>query len=481
MRVLTKNSVEESEKNAVQSGAFSFRELMENAGNRAAEIIMREYAVENKKIALLCGSGNNGGDGFVTARRLFEYGADVTVITPCGKPATENALFYYEKLDGIRITDTFEGEFDIIIDALFGIGLNREMSAELISLIERVNQADAVRIAIDLPSGVHADSGRVLGAAFDAELTVTFIALKPCFVLPPASDYCGRVITADIGVTPVEKDYYVTEAPEFPKRRHNSHKGSYGTALLVCGSYGMAGAAILACRAALRSGVGIAKCVLCDGIYPAFTAAVPEAVCLPVKQSENGTFADGILADEYLKGADAVLFGCGVGKGENIKALLEKLIISADLPLVLDADGINALASGIELLKKSNAPIIITPHPGEMARLVGKTTAEVESDRINTARSFAQEYNCIVVLKGADTIVASPDGEISFNLPGNPGMAKGGSGDVLAGICVSLLAQGLEPLKAAKAAVYLHSTAGDKAARKRGERAMLPSDIIEEL
>jgi len=478
--VLTKALIKESEENAVKSGAFSFRELMFNAGSKAAEIICANFDCNEKKTAVVCGNGNNGGDGFVIARFLYEHGCDVTVIIPCGEPVTENAAHYYNKLGLIEIKNSFDVEYEIIIDAVFGIGLNRAPNEQLSNMFEKINNSNAVKIAVDIPSGVEADTGKVFTTAVQADFTVTFIALKPCFVLPKGSDYCGKTVVADIGVIPQGEGFSVIKEPYFKKRPHNSHKGDFGTALIMCGSYGMAGAAILATRAALRSGVGIAKCVVCEGIYSAFTAAVPEAVCVPVKQSENGTFNEIDIRDISQK-TTALLFGCGVGCSEQIQSLLENIIKTSEIPIVLDADGINALCSSINLIKESKAPIIITPHPGEMARLSGKTVAEVEADRINTAREFAIEYGCIVVLKGADTIVASPKGEIFFNTTGNPGMATGGSGDVLAGILVSLLAQGEDLLEAAKAAVYLHGAAGDRAALKKGERAMLPSDIIEEL
>ena len=299
-------------------------------------------------------------------------------------------------------------------------------------------------------------------------------------MLPAGSDYCGEVIVADIGVKPSSYSYLTTEKPVFKKRRHNSHKGSYGTALLINGSYGMAGAAILAAKAALRSGLGIAKCVLCEGIYPAFTAAVPEAVCLPVKQNEKGTLTSDIDISDICDNCNALLFGCGIGKSRDNEILLEKILLN-NLPTVIDADGINALSHRIDILKKSKAPIILTPHPGEMARLCGISIGEVEENRAELAKKFAKDFGCVLVLKGANTIVSSPDGEIYFNMTGNPGMATGGSGDVLSGIIVSLLAQGFSCDEAAKAAVYLHGEAGDKAALKHGERQMLPSDIIENL
>ena len=476
--ILNAELIRESEENAVKSGAFSLKELMLNAGRAAAEIIMQKYSILNKRITVLCGNGNNGGDGFVIAKELSENGAAVSVVTPFGAPKTENAAFYYGKLGAVNVSERLETEnCDIVIDALFGIGLNRKLNENAEKLINKVNSLNAVKIAVDIPSGVEADTGRVLGAAFCADLTVTFIALKPCFVLPEGSDYCGEVLVADIGVKPIGSTFSTTQKPKFKKRRHNSHKGTYGTALLFCGSYGYAGAAVLAARAALRSGVGIAKAVLSESIYAPFTAAVPEAVCVPIKQ--NGTADLNIKA--LLNKADAVLAGSGSGNNDETEYLVKELFKTAEIPIVIDADGINVIANSIDIIKNTKAPVILTPHPGEMARLLGVTAKEVEADRVSIARGFAKEYGCILVLKGANTIIALPNGEITFNLTGNPGMACGGSGDVLSGITVSLLAQGFSPESAAKYAVYLHGEAGDKAALRRGERAMLPTDIIEEL
>lgn len=480
--VLTKTLIEESEKDAVLGGAFSFRELMGIAGSTAAKIIEEKYGCASKKVAVICGNGNNGGDGFCLARNFYEHGAEVSVLMPCGKPKTENAQYYFNKLSGIKFTDEINDEYDIIVDALFGIGLNRNMSDEIISLFSKINSFNCKRVAIDLPSGAECDTGKVLGGIFDADLTVTFIALKPCFLLPPASDYCGEVIVADIGVTPKKCEYEIIKEPIFPKRKHNSHKGTFGTAVLLCGSYGMAGAAVLAAKAALKSGVGIAKCVLCESVYPAFTAALPEAVCVPIKQSDSGTLkADEVDFDSLENKATALLFGCGVGKGKDVEELLKKIIIWSKIPIVIDADGINALAQCIDILKECKTSVIITPHPAEMARLCKKEVADIEADRVGFARYFAVTYGCTVVLKGANTIVASPKGDISFNVLGNTGMAKGGSGDVLSGVTVSLLAQGFSSDDAARGAVYLHSEAGDKAAEKRGLRAVLASDIVDEL
>ena len=482
MKVLTRTLIEESEKNAVDNGAFSFRELMKIAGSKAAEIILSALPCRDKKITVICGNGNNGGDGFVVANILKSHGANVKVMTPLGAPLTENAKFYYDKLEPSVFCENLPLDSDIVIDALFGIGLSRPLGAELCELLEKVNALECKRIAIDIPSGVECDSGKVLGTAFQADITVTFIALKPCFVLPDGSDFCGEVTVADIGVAPVKSAYDTIKAPVFKKRRHNSHKGNFGTALIIAGSYGMAGAAILASKAALRSGLGIAKCVVCDGIYQGFTAALPEAVCIPVPMTDCGSISpDAVDITALTKKCTALLFGPGISKCRYTEEILFGIIKNNTLPAVIDADGINLLSDNIELLCECKAPVILTPHPAEMARLCAASVEEVETNRIEIARNFAKKYNCILVLKGANTIVASPEGEISFNLTGNPGMSTGGSGDVLAGIIVSLLAQGFSPIDAAKYGVFLHGKAGDEAAAKHGERGMLPSDIIEEL
>lgn len=484
MNILTKELIRKSEESTVESGAFSFRQLMYIAGTKAAELINEKIDCKNKKIAVICGKGNNGGDGFVIADYLYGMGAEISVVTPFGEPETYDAKYYYRKLEYIEKSCVFDNNipYDIIIDAIFGIGYCVRENEEVKCIFEDINTHSAYKIAVDIPSGVEANSGKIGINVIKADYTVTFIALKPCFVLPDGSDYCGEVSVADIGVKPIDSEYLVIEKPEFPKRRHNSHKGSYGTALIIAGSYGMAGAAILSSKAALRSGLGIAKCLLCEGIYPPFTAALPEAVCVPSKQTKTGVL-DSSTVDigELSDNATAILFGCGVGKGKDIEKILQNIISNSKIPIVIDADGINALCGCIDILKKAKAPLVITPHPGEMARLCGKSVKEVEADRVNIARSFALKYNCIVVLKGANTIVVDTKGNIFFNTTGNAGMATGGSGDVLSGIIVSLLAQGYSPLFSAKSAVYLHGAAGDRVAKKRSLHSLLPGDIIEEL
>ena len=480
MKILNKEQIIASEKACAERGT-SYDTMMIRAGQAAAEEILRRYSVCGSLVSIVCGNGNNGGDGFVVANALSCAGAVVEVVLPLGEPKTETAKNQFCLSTDIVVKATLDNKSDIIIDALFGIGLDRAVEGALAELVEQINGSDAVKIAIDIPSGVMCDGG-VLGAAVRADLTLTMIAAKPCFFLPPSNEFCGEVVVLDIGAEPVGYDFLTTEAPCYKKRNKNAHKGTFGTALLICGSYGMCGAEILSARAALRSGAGIVKAVVCDKNYAPFCASVPEAVTVPVPTTESGA---PMVSEKHLKemlmGCKSVLVGCGLGTSKEAWGLVLSLPQYVNVPIIIDAVGINTLCSDISIIKKIKAPVILTPHPGEMARLCDTKISVIEADRVGYARRFATENDCIVVLKGANTVIASPCGRVFFNTTGNPGMAVGGSGDVLAGIIAGLLAQGEEALKAACDAVWLHGSAGDRAAQKHGERSMLPGDIIDEL
>ncbi len=480
MKILNREQIKKAELNAVNSG-ISFDTLMQRAGDGAASVILKRYNVAGKKIVVVCGNGNNGGDGFVIACALSRAGANVQIMLPLGTPRTETAQNQFHLPPDIALVSKFEADCDFVIDALFGIGLDRAVSDDIADVIDRINLSRAVKIAIDIPSGVMCDGG-VVGTAVRANLTLTMIALKPCFFLPPSSDYCGEVEVIDICENVGEYEYLTIEKPCYPKRFKNTNKGNYGKGLVICGSYGMCGAEILASRAALRSGIGLLKAYVCDRNYTAFCTSVPEAVTLPVATSVSGA---PVISEqsitEQLSVCDAVLLGCGLGNTSETAKIVKIVLSNTEIPVILDADGINAVCSDISIIRKVKAPVIVTPHPGEMARLCCVSVSEIEKDRVGYARKFAAENTCIVVLKGANTIVAYPDGRVFFNTNGNPGMATGGSGDVLAGIMLALLAQGVSPQKSAQDAVWLHSNAADIAAEKRGQRSMIPSDIIEEL
>lgn len=482
MKVLTVEQIKNSEKMAVENGLFSYADLMKNAGNATFEEIVSRYLVIGKKILVLVGNGNNGGDGLVVADLLRNAGAFVTIYAPFGLPTTDTAKCFIENVTDIPFCEYVFDNYDIYIDALFGTGLNRPLNLETETVIKRINEYDGIKISVDVPSGVMGD-GVVYGTAFKADLTVTFIAYKLCQLLPQTSSLCGEVAVRDIGVDVGNNySYLVIDEPTSKIYDKNSHKGTFGTALLFCGSYGMCGAEILSARAALISGAGIVKAVVCDKNYQAFTSAVPEAVTVPAETSSAGA---PILYDKTvlscISNANSILVGCGIGSSDEANLLVKKVLSFANVPTVIDADGINAVSRGIDILRNINAPLILTPHPKEMARLMNTTVGDVQEHRVEYAKRFACTYNCVLVLKGANTIVAAPNGEVYFNVTGNYGMAKGGSGDVLSGIIVSLLANGYDTLSAALTAVYVHGKAGDMAAKKYNKRTMLPSDIIEEL
>ena len=481
MKIMTYSQIKSAENAAVKSGDETYVSLMEKAGNSAANEILKRYNINNKRINIICGSGNNGGDGLVIAAALKAAGGFVSLIMPFGMPSTSTAEHFHDNISGIDVLEDIDPTADIFIDALFGIGLNRPIEGKAAMIINDINNINAGKIAIDIPSGVYADGG-CGDVVFCADLTITFIGLKISQVLPDTSSFCGEVTLCDLGLNPKEYAYTTIDKPILRYRDKNAHKGTFGTAFMICGSYGMCGAEILAAKSAIRSGVGIVKAVVCDKNYTAFAASVPEAVTIPVPTAENGA---PIIYDKTLlsglSSSDACLVGCGLGRSDETIKILKRILEISEIPTIIDADGINSLSQDINILSKTKAPLILTPHPAEMARLCDTTTADIEHNRIRYAKNFAMEYGCVLVLKGANTIVAAPDGKLFFNTTGNPGMATAGSGDVLAGIITAFLAMGYAPLQAAKYGVYLHGEAGDKAARNLGERYMSSTDIIEGL
>ena len=478
--------------------------LMENAGAKVADLAAKLINEKHiRQVCILCGSGNNGGDGFVAAR-LLSLLCPVTVILTSGDPATALAKMnfdlmppevqvlyysshYYECIGIIK-------DSEMLIDAIYGIGFHGMLNPDIANILSVCSEnKNAVKIAVDLPSGIECDTGFIPSDCFQADFTVSFTTLKPLHVLYPSADMCGEISVADVGIpqkilrhssyTMLSTDTFAAAHP-FPKKPSSAHKGTNGTLTALCGSYGMAGAAIMASEAALRCGIGLLRLALPESIYPIVAAKLPEPVYFPLAQS-----ADGIVdIDEYMRimkliteNTDACLLGCGLGLNGNTRSLVALLIDGGTKPMVLDADGINAISMNINILKRSAAPLILTPHPGELARLLGISVSEVQSDRYRIAKKFAADFGVTLVLKGANTLIATPQGNVYVNLTGNNGMGKGGSGDMLAGMIASFLAQGMTPEEAAVNGVYYHGLVGDRCAEKYSARAMLPSDMISEL
>ncbi len=481
MKILSADMIKTAEENAVQNGIFSYVDLMQNASKALFEELTEEIIKKGMKTVVVCGAGNNGGDGLCFAKLLKDNGYDVSVVLPLGEPKSYPATEFLPYLSEIPVLSEVPPGCDVLVDALFGIGLNRKLDGEALETVQKMNFCKAFKIAVDIPSGVSADAG-MSGFAFNADITLTFIALKMCFVLPVPSEFCGDVKVLDIGVEPDEYMYTTTEMPKRIYRPKNSHKGTYGTVLTVTGSYGMCGASVLSAKSALVSGVGMVKSFVCDKNYTAFNIAVPEAVTIPVETLESGVpYIDVKKLSEEMLSANVLLLGCGIGHGDDSKRLVRNALEFANIPIVIDADGINIIAGNIELLKRVRVPVVITPHSKEMARLCKTTVEEVENNRPMIAKNVAVNTGAVVVLKGANTVIASPDGKIVFNMTGNSGMSVAGSGDVLSGIIAARIALGQNPFDAAKDAVFLHGLAGDRLKERYSLEGILPTDIIAEL
>ncbi|MDO4321623.1 MAG: NAD(P)H-hydrate dehydratase [Lachnospiraceae bacterium] len=461
--------------------------LMERASLCVVEEMQRA-GLDLGSVLVICGSGNNGGDGFAAARILDERGIRVNIAFVGREQSLSEETRIQKKICencGIKISTNFmHREYTTIVDAVFGIGLSRAVEGSYADVIDWVNQQDAAVVAVDIPSGISADTGEVLGTAVKADLTVTFAYRKIGQILYPGAEYCGKVVCRDIGILGKrfpEKSFPVftygkEDLQRAPLRRPYSNKGTYGKVLLIAGSEGMSGAACMSALAAYRTGCGLVRV-----FTPACNRAVvqtylPEAV---VTAWEGTNFPKEQLL-EALSWSDVTGIGPGLGKGEVQREILAYVLQHYDRPLVIDADGLNLLSEDAELLYETKAPVILTPHIGEMMRLTASTKDEILGDILLTARRFAGEYQVICALKDARTVVS--DGVRTYvNTSGNSGMATGGSGDVLTGVICGLLAQRMTPFDAAALGVYLHGCAGDRAREERGAYGMTAGDITEQL
>ena len=502
MQVLSCEQTKKLEKSAVDAG-ISYLELMENAGAAAARFLRKKFPLSGRKAVILCGKGNNGGDGYVAARKLSELGALVSVVLVNGLPRTDIAKTMFSRLENtsVKILD-YEGNMetvgpvisssDYIIDAIYGTGFHGSAPDILLPVFRAVQYSSAAVFSLDIPSGANCDSGAVDGECIRADYTVSFSTLKNGHVIQPAQSYCGQIAVVPIGIDANlitgQKSTLEVMEPSFGQallkpRDPLSNKGNYGRLLCFCGSEGMAGAAVMSAKAAIRCGAGIVDVALPRTIYPIVASHVVEPVFTLLDYGPEGKLLScGLLAlQNAMTKASACLLGCGLGQNEDLKQTVFEMIADSRIPLIIDADGINLLAENINVLKAVRVPVVLTPHPGEMARLMKSTVEDVQAHRLEYAGNFASQYNVVLVLKGAGTIVAEPNGMVHLNPTGNAGMAKGGSGDVLAGMIASFVAQGIEPAKAAAGGVYLHGAAGDLCAKELSQCAMLPTDMIDML
>lgn len=492
--------------------------LMENAGRRCAEELVRTCpGLGGKRIAIVCGRGNNGGDGFVVARHLALGGAHPEIFL-CARPESlrGDALTNFQIAEAMKLpihvlpdADAVAARFtgngapraDVIVDALFGTGLSKPIGADFLPVLNWIEHAapHAFVMAVDIPSGLMADSPEIPGPAVHADLTVTFSALKPAHVLYPAAARAGEVVLASIGSPDALYDnpgyrWNLIDEEQvrriLPPRSRSAHKGAFGHVYVAAGSSGKSGAAFMAAMAALRAGAGLVTLWLPEGLRQSVAGKFPELMTEFLPETPEGTIGESGM-DELLPRlslADALVLGPGMTTHPATQAFIKEMVHCSPVPVVLDADGLNSFALTAEPFENENGqPIILTPHPGEMARLCGKSVPDVQRRRVETALTCAARHKCLVVLKGSQTLVATPDGELFINTTGNPGMATGGTGDILAGMVGRFVAAwrlgGAECDRRTlpgylAAAVYLHGLCGDIAAQEGSEESLVATDLL---
>lgn len=494
MYTLSPETIKYADALAVEKYNIPDIQLMKNAAKSCFDYICARISKDDN-VLILCGKGNNGGDGYEIAHLLKNGGYFVRVINVFNcLPVTETSKEVFDGCKNAKVDilpfSSWQEELkkaDVVIDALFGVGFYGCIStdSDIGKMLSLCNECQVKRIAIDTPSGINSADGRVEDVAFRADFTITMAYIKTGMISYPAREYCGDILVADIGYPAplceeikkdalIPDDEYVKSA--IPTRKPNTHKGSYGRLLMYCASENMTGAGVLAAKAALRSGVGLLNIARNEKTIRILQNHLIEPIFSCIDENDK---CGQVLS--LAEKATAVLIGCGLGTHEIDKDALLSLIKNAKCNLIIDADGINLLSENTLILKEADKTPILTPHPLEFARLSGKTISEVQQNRINLARDFAKEHGCVLVLKGASTVIASPDGRIAVNTSGNPGLSKGGSGDVLAGLIASFTAQGISPFDSAVLGVYLHGKAADNLSKTVSEYGLLPSDLPMEI
>ena len=504
MKLVNSQEMKQIDSKAINDYMIPGLVLMENAGIRTVEIVEEILdGAAGKTVLVLVGKGNNGGDGLVIARHLMNSGAQVFVFA-LGRPEA----FPPDARTNFEILKKMGGQFyelqqeadldslmicllnsDLIVDALYGNGFKGRLNDYEARLADMVNWCKKPVVAVDIPSGVDADTGLVHGTAIRAAHTVCFALPKIGLVLEPGKDYVGTLSVADISIPRTLlldnqlKTNLITAdmvGPFIKLRPAESHKGTFGHALVIGGSVGLTGAVVMASYAALRTGAGLVTAALPESLAPIVDGVITEVMAAPLPESGEaliGLEAVAVL-DNLMGTVSVAAIGPGMSGHAEAAAVMRHVLQRAGIPLVIDADGLNALVGNTDIFKDRQVPIVLTPHPGEMSRLTGKSIAEIQAGRLEVARHYAVEWGVTLVLKGNKTVVADPFGNLYINIIGNPGMATAGSGDVLCGIITGLIAQGLKATEAAVAGVYLHARCGDRVAEQKGQRGLVAGDMI---
>lgn len=499
--VVTASEMAEIDRLAIENVGIPGDVLMENAGGKVAEVIVNHANIlPDAHVVILCGKGNNGGDGYVVARYLLDKGAQVTAIsTNVCADLKGSAALNCENLHKLGVSvlqlDVREHvsllqQAQLVVDALLGTGVTGPLRTDLAAIVEAVNSCGAPVVAIDLPTGMETDTGQVPGACIRADWTVTMGHLKRGLLFSPAREHAGQIFVADIGFPKkVAREsgvrcYRINEnyiRSVLPQRGRDSFKNRCGQVLVLAGSVGMTGAAVLTSNATLRAGAGLAVLGIPESLNPIVAAKLTEVMTLPLPETEEQSLSFEATAalSEKLQWADVLAVGPGLTVHEDSIRLVKWLLQTCDKPMVLDADALNCLQGAGDSIRKSKADLVLTPHPGELSRLTGISTKEIVSDPVETVKKVAADLGVILVLKGAPTVVGSPDGYTFINATGNPGMATAGMGDVLTGVLAGLVAQGMSVLDGAIAAVYLHGLAGDLAAEEVGQAGLLAGNVAD--
>jgi hydroxyethylthiazole kinase-like uncharacterized protein yjeF len=501
MKLVTAAEMRELDRRTIEEVGVPSLVLMENAGRTTYQVLRREFPGLAGPVAVVAGRGNNGGDGFVVARYLANGRIPVTVFLLAEKGQVQgDARVNLDILDhmGVEVVEVLAqadlspalhhlSRAELIVDALLGTGLNSPVSGLMGELIERLNHLRPPVLAVDIPSGLSAHTGEPLGAAVRAQVTVTYGFPKIGQILPPGRDFVGRLWQVDISIPPSLAEAIRVELAEaddlrrlLPPRPFGSHKGTYGHLVVLAGSEGKTGAATLAAEGALRAGAGLVTAAVPASLNDILEVKLTEAMTLPLPEAA-GARALGRQALEplaaFMAGKTALALGPGLGTHPDTAALVCELVRRLPQPLVIDADGINCLSHEPDCLKGAAGPRLITPHPGEMGRFLGISPQDVQARRLEVAREAAARHGVYVVLKGAQTLVAAPDGRISINSTGNPALASGGTGDVLTGLIGGYLAQHLSPWDAARLGVYLHGLAADYLMEQTGCEGLIAGDL----
>ncbi len=507
MRIVSANLMQQMDKTTIEGFKIPGTILMENAGRGVYEIIIKEF--KNNLfpyVLIVAGPGNNGGDGFVIARHLHVNGIKTKTILLSPKENFKgDAKINLDILLnlGLDVKEILSEEdinkhktdlvhAGLIVDAIFGTGLKRELEGRFALIVDEINRAKAPVIAVDIPSGLSADTGKVLGTCVRADITATMALPKIGQLIYPGLDYVGKLKVVDISMPKEAIDKF--DAFSFlldesyiksliSKREPEAHKGSTGHLAILAGSKGKAGAAELVCRGALRSGAGLVTLISCSSIWPIMMEKLKEAMTFGIDATDDGEVSEKELPKifEFIKDKKCLAIGPGMGLSESARNVARTLCKEAKIPVVIDADAITAIGQDLDIVKKAPVPRVLTPHPGEAARLLGCTSKDIQQNRIEAAKEIAFKTDSIVVLKGARTIVSAPSKTFAINPTGNPGMATGGMGDILTGIIAGFVTQGLSCWQAACLGVYIHGKAGDILSSSKGQVGYLASEVADEL